>query len=152
MSTTAPEDRARDARSDSKELDTATSLSLERTRLAITRSELASERTLMAWIRTSLSMISFGFTIYKFFEYLLESKALGDNWEPRGPHAIGSMLVVLGTVLLTIATVQHWLFRRRLRALRQERLPFSLALLGASLMVLLGLMALLNLFFHLGPF
>ena len=134
-----------------KELDTSTRLALERTQLAVTRSDLASERTLMAWIRTSLSMISFGFTIYKFFQYLLESKTIGDNWEPRGPHAVGSMLVALGTVLLIIATLQHWLFRRRLRRLQKERPPFSLALLAASLIVLLGLMALLNLFFRLGP-
>ncbi|MGH8610113.1 MAG: YidH family protein [Gammaproteobacteria bacterium] len=148
MSTITPQ---RDPNSDERELDTSTRLALDRTQLAVTRSDLASERTLMAWIRTSLSMISFGFTIYKFFQYLLESKTLGDSWEPRGPHAVGSMLVVLGTVLLIIATMQHWLFRRRLQRLRNERLPFSLALLAAGLMVLLGLMALLNLFFRLGP-
>ena len=38
------------------------------------RTFLATERTLMAWVRTSLSMISFGFTIVKFFEYLAEER------------------------------------------------------------------------------
>ena len=38
------------------------------TRLAVTRTRLAHERTLMAWVRTAASLISFGFTIYKFFE------------------------------------------------------------------------------------
>jgi uncharacterized protein DUF202 len=28
----------------------------------------------MAWIRTSLSLITFGFTIFKFFEYLATSE------------------------------------------------------------------------------
>ena len=42
------------------------------TRLAVDRTRLAYERTLMAWTRTATSLISFGFTIYKFFEYLRE--------------------------------------------------------------------------------
>ena len=42
--------------------------------LAIERTRLAHERTLMAWVRTSTSLISFGFSIYKFFEYLKESE------------------------------------------------------------------------------
>jgi putative membrane protein len=40
------------------------------TRLAAQRARLAQERTLMAWIRTSTSLIAFGFTIFKFFQYL----------------------------------------------------------------------------------
>ena len=40
------------------------------TKLAVERTRLAYERTLMAWVRTSTSLISFGFTIYKFFQYL----------------------------------------------------------------------------------
>ena len=40
--------------------------------LALRRTFLAHERTLMAWIRTSVSLISFGFTIYKFFQYLAQ--------------------------------------------------------------------------------
>ena len=39
------------------------------TRLAVDRTRLAYERTLMAWVRTATSLISFGFTIYKFFEF-----------------------------------------------------------------------------------
>ena len=42
-------------------LDTSTKLAYDRTRLAY-------ERTLMAWVRTGTSLITFGFTIYKFFE------------------------------------------------------------------------------------
>ncbi len=39
------------------------------TRLAVDRTRLAHERTLMAWVRTATSLISFGFTIYKFFQF-----------------------------------------------------------------------------------
>ena len=49
--------------------DKGTILAEERTDLAVERSVMAAERTLMAWIRTALSMIGFGFTIYKFFQY-----------------------------------------------------------------------------------
>jgi uncharacterized protein DUF2490/uncharacterized protein DUF202 len=40
--------------------------------LALDRTRLAHDRTLMAWVRTATSLISFGFTIYKFFQYLHE--------------------------------------------------------------------------------
>ena len=49
-----------------KELEVKPTLS--NTDLAFERTVLAYERTLMAWIRTAISCISFGFTIYKFFQ------------------------------------------------------------------------------------
>jgi uncharacterized membrane protein YidH (DUF202 family) len=47
---------------------TANELSQERTALATDRTLMAADRSLMAWIRTALSMISFGFTIYKLLQ------------------------------------------------------------------------------------
>ena len=44
------------------------------TRLAVDRTRLAYERTLMAWVRTATSLISFGFTIYKFFQLELKGQ------------------------------------------------------------------------------
>ena len=38
------------------------------TRLAYERTFLAHERTLMAWVRTAGSLITFGSSIYKFFQ------------------------------------------------------------------------------------
>jgi len=46
----------------------ANALALERTSLATDRTLMAADRSLMAWIRTALSMISFGFTIYKLLQ------------------------------------------------------------------------------------
>src|SRR4051794_10744475 len=37
--------------------------------LAVDRTWLGYERTLMAWVRTAASLISFGFSIYKFFQF-----------------------------------------------------------------------------------
>ena len=39
------------------------------TRLAYDRTRLAFERTMLAWVRTAASLITFGFTVYKFFEF-----------------------------------------------------------------------------------
>ncbi len=44
------------------------------TRLALDRTALAHERTLMAWVQTAVSLISFGFTIYKFFHFELQNR------------------------------------------------------------------------------
>ncbi len=52
--------------------------------LATDRTRLAHDRTLMAWVRTSTSLISFGFTIYKFFQYLQE-KGTGPQERLLGP-------------------------------------------------------------------
>ena len=38
------------------------------TNLSVDRTRLSYERTLMSWVRTSTSLITFGFTIYKFFQ------------------------------------------------------------------------------------
>ncbi len=44
---------------------TSSELATQRTNLAVKRTLMGADRTLMAWVRTALSMISFGFTIYK---------------------------------------------------------------------------------------
>ena len=55
--------------------DKGTILAEVRTDLSVQRTLIAAERTLMAWIRTSISMIGFGFSIYKFFQYQAEEIA-----------------------------------------------------------------------------
>jgi len=47
------------------------------TRLAVDRTWLAHERTMLAWVRTAASLISFGFTIYKFFQLEISKLAEG---------------------------------------------------------------------------
>ena len=42
--------------------------------LALERTYLAHERTLMAWVRTATSLITFGFSIYKFFAFEAKAK------------------------------------------------------------------------------
>jgi uncharacterized membrane protein YidH (DUF202 family) len=52
--------------------DKRTDLADRRTNLAAKRNSMAADRSMMAWTRTGLSMIGFGFTIYKFLQYLNE--------------------------------------------------------------------------------
>ena len=59
--------------------------------LALDRNKLAAERTLMAWVRTSLSMISFGFTIYKFLQAIDEQSTV-PVLRPNAPRNVGLVL------------------------------------------------------------
>jgi putative membrane protein len=107
--------------------------------LALDRTRLAHERTMMAWIRTSASMISFGFGIYKFFDYFHSEQPIHQGFVT--PRRFAIFLIGTGLVVLVCAAAQHWL---DLRALRKtgERVPASLAGIVAALMSILGLLAL----------
>ena len=56
--------------------------------LALERTRMAADRTLMGWIRTALSMISFGFTIFKFLEYIQE-QSITPLRRAHGPREVG---------------------------------------------------------------
>ena len=109
------------------------------TKLALDRTRLAYERTLMAWVRTATSLISFGFSIYKFFQYLRESQHLTEPQRLLGPREFALLMIGIGVVSLLIATVQH---RRNLQALQAEygiAAPSSLAAVLAALISGLGI-------------
>src|SRR5271155_5504468 len=89
-------------------VDRGTALSQERTDLAIQRTRMAADRSLMAWIRTALSMIGFGFTIYKFFQYMPEELAAGNIRRPQAPRNLALTLIALGTLALVAAVWQHF--------------------------------------------
>ena len=109
------------------------------TRLAYDRTYLAHERTLMAWIRTSLALISFGFTIAKFFEFLHERR--GEAAPLLGAQTVGTLMIVIGVVGLAVATLQQ---TRELLALRAQcpGLPRPVAWVTAVVLTVIGLLAL----------
>ena len=119
--------------------------------LGYDRTRMAADRTLMAWIRTSVSMISFGFTIYKFFMYLRESDVLSPQLPLYGPRNLGLGLVGLGTILLMLAILEHFLYQRSLSKLTGQPFRLSTALVASLIITLLGLLALVNLLFNVGP-
>lgn len=110
------------------------------TKLAADRTWLAHERTLMAWIRTATSLITFGFTIYKFFQ--IEAGA-GRQDRVISATEFSVLMIVFGLVSLLMATLQHW---RDVNALRAEypETRRSLAVVLAALISLLGILALIT--------
>ena len=93
------------------------------TRLAVERTRLAYERTLMAWVRTATSLISFGFTIYKFFEFESGrgSVAAGEH-RLLTPRQFGMIMIGTGLIALALATIDHY---RNLRHLQADSGPAS---------------------------
>jgi uncharacterized membrane protein YidH (DUF202 family) len=131
--------------------DRGTILAEERTDLAIQRTSMAAERSLMAWVRTSLSMIGFGFSIYKFFQYLPEELAAGNIKRPQAPRNLGLTLIVLGTLALAAATWQHWRFLKEIHRARKSH-NWSIAFVVAILVVVIGLVTFYGVLLRHGPF
>lgn len=119
-------------------LDTATRLALERTRVAY-------ERTMMAWVRTGTSLITFGFTVYKFFQFEAAVKLSGRM--VFGPREFAMALIVIGLLALLLGTVEH---ARDLRSLRVHypQMPASLSRWVAVVVSLLGVVALVAVVIH----
>jgi putative membrane protein len=131
--------------------DRATVLAEQRTDMALQRTIIASERTLMAWIRTSLSMIGFGFTFYKFFQYLPEQIAAGNIKRPQAPRNLGLTLIALGTLGLVAAAWQHRSFLNELGA-ATKRHVWSVSFVVALFVILIGAIAFYGVLFRKGPF
>jgi putative membrane protein len=119
-----------------------------KTDLAATRTVLAAQRTLMAWVRTALSMISFGFTIFKFLKGLHDAGAIQLR-RPQEPRNIGLFLVALGTGSLLAGLIEHLQTMHRVSGPR-SRLGASFYL--ACAVAALGLVVLFGLLRHEGPF
>ena len=116
------------------------------TRLAVDRTRLAHERTLMAWVRTATSLISFGFTIYKFFQFELKGQPPGPE-HLIGPREFAMFMIAIGLVALLLSTLEH---RRSMQAMRAEfgNVPVSTAALVAGLISILGIVAFVAVVMH----
>ena len=111
------------------------------TKLAYDRTRLAYERTLMAWVRTGVSLISFGFTIYKFFEEFHKAEPVLVRTSLIGAREFGFIMISIGLVAVLLATIQHRMTLKKLRA-QDPEVPYSLAALVALLVSVLGFLAL----------
>lgn len=84
------------------------------TTLAVNRTLMGADRSLMAWIRTALSMVSFGFTIYKILEgFAASGTDLGFAGQPR---VVGLFLIGAGTVSILLGVLEYWQRARALSA------------------------------------
>ena len=107
----------------------STRLAHERTDLAMERTLLAQDRTLMAWVRTATSLISFGFTIYKFFDYLTEQSRVTFADRLFGPRTFATSMIVCGLAALVLASISYHHQRAALeRAGAPARRPLALIL------------------------
>jgi len=115
------------------------------TRLAFDRTRAAYERTMMAWIRTGTSLITFGFTIYKFFQ--IEEPPGGRQNRLIGPHGFAFILVSIGLFSLILATLEY---RQNIQMLGAQYAGKrrSLAVMVAALISLLGILALVVIAFR----
>ena len=114
------------------------------------RTLMAADRTLMAWVRTALSMISFGFTIFKFFQYLYESAS-----KPQVPHGarnLALMLTGLAVACLVVGVLEH----RRVAAALDSRVAGnvwrSMPVLTALVLAVIGSLVFVSIWWRSGPF
>ena len=118
--------------------------------LALDRTRMAAERTLMAWVRTALSMVSFGFTIYKFLQVLQEQSTL-PVMRPQTPRDVGLTLTGIGTFAVIIACVQHWKYIEKLRPDQPYKLWRDLTFIVACIIAILGLLIFVSMILRAGP-
>lgn len=115
------------------------------TKLAYDRTRLAYERTMMAWVRTAASLITFGFTIYKFFQ--IERAGREQEAHLIGPREFALLLVIIGLASLLLATLEYRHDTGILRA-QYPDMPRSLANVVAFLIAVLGILALIVMIFR----
>jgi putative membrane protein len=108
--------------------------------LSVESLRVSYERNMISWVSLGMSLISFGFTIYKFFEIEL------DPARPApliGPREFALAMIGVGLTALITSAAQN---RRQMEALRAEHgrgtVPSSTAGIVGTLVFLLGVFAL----------
>jgi putative membrane protein len=113
----------------------------------------------MSVIRTSLSLISFGFTIFQFFHKLQESAILTSAGAARN---FGKALVLLGIAMLIFGIVYHVQLMLGLRHIRasmtrdhllhgESGFPISFTLVTAIALLIIGIVAMVSMVLQVGP-
>jgi putative membrane protein len=121
-------------------LSTSDELSCERTRLS-------HDRTLMANVRTSTALITFGFSIYKFFAEMHQRGELPSQHHWLGAREFGFLMVVIGVLYSVLASFSYRQEMKRMQArygISADRLPLALA----GVISLLGVVGLLAIIFR----
>lgn len=119
------------------------------TDMAVDRTVMAADRSLMAWVRTALSLISFGFTIYKFLDYSREQLiATGKDLHGiSSPKIVGLYMIGMGILSLVFGMLEN------INTIKEYRGRYSLrrrryALFMAGMVTLFGLIIFLGIIFQ----
>lgn len=120
-----------------REIDTATLLAVERTRVAY-------DRTMLAWLNTAIHLITFGFTIYQFF--VIENSP-GSTGRLVGPRKFALSLIGVGLISLLLAAVGNRKNIATLRAIYPGS-PRSPAALLAGCIAIVGILTMLAVLFR----
>ena len=96
------------------------------------RTIMAADRTLMAWIRTALSMLSFGFTIYKFLQTIASQ---GPMEHPNSPQQVGLFLTGMGVAAIVLGTFGYWVTLRDLERIEHFRIGRPVLLMALIMSV-----------------
>ena len=109
--------------------------------LAAGRTAMAADRSFKNWTVTGITLIAFGFTIYRYIlslsEELTRNDALG----------IGLFLIGLGTVMIMYGAAEYWENMRELHQfygvqLKKTNLLFGLAVAGFGIYLFFGIIIL----------
>jgi putative membrane protein len=100
---------------------------------------------MLAWVRTATTLITFGFSVYKFFQIVREEGQRNDHL--IGARQFGLLLVSIGLASLALATLEYRQNIRMLGVQYQGR-PRSLAVIVAALISILGILALAVMIFR----
>ena len=104
--------------------------------LAVEGTRLAYDRTMLAWVRTSAALITFGFSVFKFFQF--EHKP--EVYSLVGPRGFGLIMIGVGLVSLLLASIQTRQSLERLRA-KHGPIPPVAANVLAFLIAVVGILA-----------
>lgn len=116
-----------------KKRKTSDELAMDRTDLAAMRTMMAAERSLMAWNRTALSMIGFGFTLYKVLDAFQQAGGLLPR--EHTPRNAGMILIALGVSSMVMGIIEYWASLKGLREIKYYsywRPSFVIALVMAA--------------------
>ncbi|WP_163516331.1 YidH family protein [Gelidibacter japonicus] len=115
------------------------------TDLAFERTFLAENRTLMAWTRTAITLISFGFTIYKFLSEVVDKHP--SQARLLSPRTVGLILIGIGMLALIMGLMDYNTMVKRMKInYPNMNRPYTQIL--AVLVLVFGLLMLVGILFR----
>ena len=116
------------------------------TELAFARTWLACERTMQAWIRTAISLITFGFSVFKLSDILEPAEESPSRL--LGAHEFGYVLVGIGFVALFLGMLDSRINLNALRAEGYVHKARATSVIVGGVVAALGLLALALMIFQ----